>query len=124
MSQPAANGHHGDNTSSSSQPRGGKNGNRGNRGKQTGSRNREKGNAANSALNEDGTARQPKGYRNSKKGRLVNDLVNFQYYRPSSAEFNHRKTRKATAEYQKEDYVHVSCQFVVRDGNWQALTQI
>ena len=124
MSQPAANGHHGDNSSNSNQSRGGKNGHRGNRGKQVGGRNREKGNGTNSSTNEDGTTREPKGYRNTKKGRLMNDLVNFQYYRPPPAEFNHRKTRKATAEYQKEDYVHVSCQFVVGEGNWQGLTQI
>jgi len=124
MSQPTANGHQGDSASNSSQSRGGKNGPRGNRGKQGGNRNREKGNVTNPAVDEDGTARQPKGYRNSKKGRLMNDLVNFEYYRPSPAEFNHHKTRKATADYQKEDYVHVSCQFVVGEGNWQALTQI
>lgn len=126
MSQPAANGHHGDrdNTSSNSQPRGGKNSQRGNRGKQGGNRNREKGNTADSTEGDDGTARQPKGHRNTKKGRLMNDLVNFQYYRPAPAEFNHQKTRKATTEYQKEDYVHVSCQFVVGDGDWNALTKI
>ena len=124
MSQPAANGHHGDNSSNNNHSRGGRNGNRGNRGKQVGTRNREKGNCGHSVSNVDDAERQPKGYRNSKKGKLVNDLVNFQYYRPSPAEFNHRRTRKATVDYQKEDYVHVSCQFVVREGDWQALTEI
>lgn len=121
MSQPSAYGHHGDNNG---QSRGSKNGSRGNRGRQSGNRNREKGSGSYSHNDEDGDLRQPKGYRNTKRGRVMNDLVNFQYHRPSPAEYNHRSTRKATAQYKKEDYVHVSCQFVVGEGNWLPLTKI
>lgn len=122
MNQSAANGHQGDNNG---QTRGGKNEHRGNRSRNGGTRNREKGDSSNTVVEEDDGYRHQKGHRNTKKGRVMNDLANFQYYRPAPAKYNHRKTSKASSEvYKKEDYVHVSCQFVVKEGDWQSLTQI
>ena len=128
MNQPTGNGHHG---ASSANPQGqqksNKNesrGNRGGRGKSAvGARGREKLSNSGEADNNE-TSVPLKSTRNTKRGRQVDDMINFEYYRPQPKEYNHFKTHKSVSNYVKEDYVHVSCQFVVNESNQSDLTMI
>lgn len=128
MNQPAGNGHHGASSSNvQGQQKFNRNdgrGNRASRGKEPcGARGREK----NINPGEDDTtepSRPLKNRNNVKRNRLVNDIVNFEYYQPRPKAFNYTKSHKYVANYVKEDYVHLSCQFVVDESNHNAITMI
>jgi len=67
----------------------------------------------------DGTGKT--GGRNTKRGRSMNDLLNFQFHHPTPRSYQHHGSRKAVSHYTKEQFVQVSCQFVLRSGEWQGL---
>lgn len=120
MTQPASSGPQGPRGTSD---RGARNETRGQKSRHSGARNHER-NPVGPVSPEEETRPQRTGQRNTKKGRIMNDLVSFQSYRPAPAEYNHRRTRRAAPNFHKEDYVTVSCQFVVEEGDWRELTQV
>lgn len=61
------------------------------------------------------------GRRNTKRGRSMNDLLNFQFHHPTPRSYQHSGSRKAVIHYSKEQFVQVSCQFVLKSGDWQSL---
>lgn len=119
MNQPAGNGHHGaSNSNAQGQQKFNRNdgrGNRAGRGKEVNiARGREK--VINQAES-DGNEPSRLSNRNMKRGRLVNDIVNFEHYQPTPKAYNYTKSQKHVVHYVKEDYVHVSCQFVVDENS-------
>lgn len=122
MNSSASSGHHGDSQHGGGSRESKTRTNDRGRGKNVPVRNREKN--YNPGPAEEGEQPTRGGFRNTKKGRVANDLLDFQTYQPRPAPYNHRSTRKPAAVYKKEDYVTVSCQFVVKEGDWEGLTAI